>query len=147
MSLASGSQIFCRRAAFDEWRQFVRQHPALADGAPAATPSNGSPMAYLLDGFDEAAGDFESGTEGNRAADRSAQPRQSQSDGVGHDEEPTLGWRPASALRFPAGGLVLQRRLGRGRLLASLAGIAPSARRGSASSNSASMSPPALPQA
>src|SRR5204863_3795400 len=53
MSLATGSQILLTRAAFDDGRQFVRQHPTVSEDnakPPIKWVAHGQ---YLFDGIEE----------------------------------------------------------------------------------------------
>jgi len=102
MSLALPGQILQTRAAFDDARQYVREHPA--DGAVAA----GAPLTmkwiahgpYMFKGADEPLEVFEVGTEGESplaAPPNTEKARRA----VRIDEEETLGWRPAIGLEVP----------------------------------------------
>src|SRR5258706_8212048 len=115
MGLACGSQILLTRAAFDDGRQFVRSHPVVepTDDDPPAMKwvAHGQ---YLFDGIEEPLEIFEVGALG--IAPLIAPP-----DGpkakrrVAHDEESTLGWRPAIRADIPGRpGWAPERRLGEG---------------------------------
>jgi class 3 adenylate cyclase/serine/threonine protein kinase len=104
MSLAEGGQILLTRSAFNDARQFVND-PALKWVAHGP---------YLFKGIDEPVEVFEVGVEG-------ASPLTAPAGGdkgrrvVAHDQEMTLGWRPAVGLEIPGrGGWQLERKLGEG---------------------------------
>lgn len=113
MGLACGGQILLTRAAFDDGRQFVREHPPVDETTPPPIKwvAHGQ---YLFKGMEEPIEVFEVGSEG--LAEFSV-PRESPNAKrcVAADEEPTLGWRPAIGADIPGrGGWKLQRRLGEG---------------------------------
>jgi len=116
MSLALPGQILLTRTAFDNARQYLRDHPPIdvADGAarPALTwMAHGD---YLFHGNDEPMGVFEVGAAGIAPL---SVPKDSEKArrAVAVDEEETLGWRPAVGLDIPGRtGWSLERRLGEG---------------------------------
>jgi serine/threonine-protein kinase len=112
MSLALGNQILLTRQAFNDARQFVSQAPNVLQGAPPLRWMAHGP--YLFKGTDEPLEVYEVGIEGV-----SPLMRPPDSDKVrhvaAHDQEPTLGWRPAVGLPIPGKpGWDLERKLGEG---------------------------------
>lgn len=112
--LGRGAQILLTRAAFDEGRQYVRQHPLVEGVEQALALKWVAHGQYRVEGLDEPLEIFEVGAEG--IAPLSAPP-----DGpegkrlIAHDEESTLGWRPAIYADIPGRpGWALERRLGEG---------------------------------
>jgi serine/threonine-protein kinase len=112
MSLALGKQILLTRLAFNDARQFVSQAPDVLHGAPPLRWMAHGP--YLFKGSDEALDVYEVGIEG-------ISPLMRPPDGekvrhvAAHDQEPTLGWRPAVSLPIPGKpGWELDRKLGEG---------------------------------
>jgi serine/threonine-protein kinase len=113
MSLAGGGQILMTKSVFNDARQFVAAHPAL-DDQPAPQLRWVAHGPYLFKGDDEPLEVFEVGAEGiapltpptgNDKARRV----------VPHDQEPTLGWRPAIGLPISGcPGWLLDRKLGEG---------------------------------
>jgi serine/threonine protein kinase/class 3 adenylate cyclase len=114
MALALPGQILMTRAAFDNARQYVREHPS-ADGE--AAPIVRKWMAhgrYMFKGAEEPLEIFEVGETGiaplkvppdNDKAKRS----------VAADQEETLGWRPAVGMEIPdRKNWILDRKLGEG---------------------------------
>jgi WD40 repeat protein/serine/threonine protein kinase/class 3 adenylate cyclase len=114
MGLASGSQILLTRAAFDDGRQFVREHPPVNRQGEQLQIKWIAHGQYRLEGIDEPVEIFEIGAEG-------IAPLSVPCDGpkarrcVAVDDEPTLGWRPAAGGTIPGrSGWILQRKLGEG---------------------------------
>jgi serine/threonine-protein kinase len=112
MSLALGKQILLTRQAFNDARQFVSQAPDVLQGAPPLRWMAHGP--YLFKGTDEPLDVYEVGIEG-------VSPLMRPPDGdkvrhvAAHDQEPTLGWRPAVSLPIPGKpGWELERKLGEG---------------------------------
>lgn len=112
-SLAQADQILLTRAAFDDARQYVREHPAQGAEAPLELRwvAHGP---YLLKGADAPLEVFEVGALGE--APLSAPPDSEKARrAVSAEEEETLGWRPAGGLSIPhRAGWKLERELGRG---------------------------------
>ncbi len=113
MSLAAGGQILLTRSAFNDARQFVGEHPAV-DGQAKPSLRWVAHGPYLFHGIEETIEVFEVGADG-------AAPLSAPSGGgkarrvVPHDQEPTLGWRPAIGLAIPQRpGWALVKRLGEG---------------------------------
>jgi len=113
MGLALPGQILLTRGAFDDARQYLRQHPAAQAGDPKPLRwiAHGR---YLFKGNDTPLEVFEVGTEG-------AAPLQAPRDSakacrsVTAEELELLGWRPARGLVIPRRvGWVLERKLGEG---------------------------------
>ncbi len=113
MSLGAGGQILMTRAPFDDARQFVADHPEIgAAGKPVIRwIAHGR---YTFDGGEEPLEVFEVGVEG--AAPLAPPPDSGKARrAVPHDQEQTLGWRPAIGLEIPHRvGWILQRKLGEG---------------------------------
>src|SRR5688500_18237156 len=119
MGLALGGQILLTRTAFNEARQFVREHPAVNGEFEHAPPPPLRWVAhgqYQFKGADEPVDIFEVGVPGRS-------PLTPPPDGqkarrlvcCGDEEEKVLGWRPAAGLEIPQRkGWVLERRLGEG---------------------------------
>ncbi len=104
MSLASGGQILLTREAFNHARQFVSD-PSLRWLAHGP---------YLFKGSDEPLDVFEVGAE-KLAPLSPPQDAEKARRVVPHDQEQTLGWRPALGLEVPGRvGWELQRQLGEG---------------------------------
>jgi serine/threonine protein kinase len=113
MGLADGGQILLTQSAFNDARQFV-SHLESGDGA-AATPLKWIAHGrYLFSGIEDPVEVFEVGVEGHsplRVPAGSDKARRV----VPHDEEPTLGWRPAVGLEVPGrAGWILDHKLGEG---------------------------------
>ncbi|MBC8106130.1 MAG: protein kinase, partial [Anaerolineae bacterium] len=112
MSLATGGQILLTASAFNDARQFVNASPESLQGTPPLKwIAHG---LYLFKGSDEPLDVFEVGIEGfsplTRPSDSEKVKRV-----VSHDQEPTLGWRPAIGLAIPnRPGWNLDRKLGDG---------------------------------
>lgn len=114
MALACGGQILLTRAAFNDARQFVSEHPALNGKAVVPALRWMAHGPYLCKGLEEPVEVFEVGADG-------AAPLSAPAGGevgkrvVPHDQEPTLGWRPAAGLAVPSRtGWTLERKLGEG---------------------------------
>ena len=116
MGLALPGQTLLTRAACDNARQYVREHPVVSDDENEPLPklrwmAHGR---YLFQGHDEALEIFEVGAEGIaplRVPPSAGKARRA----VGIDDEETLGWRPAIGLTIPGrDGWLLERRLGEG---------------------------------
>ncbi len=120
MSLGVGGQILLTRVAFDEARQFVREHPVVASAGDASASISLPPLKwmahgeYLFKGASDPIEVFEVGGEGIaplRPPPDSDKARRS----VSASEEETLGWRPAVGLEVPQRvGWTLTRKLGEG---------------------------------
>lgn len=115
--LALPGQILLTRTAFDDSRQYVREHPPIGSGGadqPVLTLRWMAHGPYLLKGRDEPLEVFEVGAEGIaplKAPGDSEKARRA----VRLDEEETLGWRPAAGLEIPRrSGWKLERQLGLG---------------------------------
>jgi len=111
--LAQPRQVLLSRAAFDDARQWVREHPAV-DGRPVPELRWQAHGPYLFKGADEPAEVFEVGGAGLAPM---SPPRDSEKArrAVRAGEEETLGWRPATGLEVPQRpGWMLERRLGEG---------------------------------
>jgi serine/threonine-protein kinase len=113
MSLADGGQILLTRTAFNDARQFVSEHPRSTDQPPPALKwvAHG---AYLFKGVDEPIEVFEVGAEGLAPLSAPIDVAKGRRV-VPHDQEPTLGWRPAVGLTIPQRvGWLLEKRIGEG---------------------------------
>jgi class 3 adenylate cyclase/serine/threonine protein kinase len=112
MSLATGGQVLLTAQAFNDARQSVGQSTGVDnDAKPLRWIAHGP---YLFKGTDQPLDVYEVGIEG-------ASPLMRPPDGekarrvVPHDQEATLGWRPAVALEVPGrSGWVLEQKLGDG---------------------------------
>lgn len=113
MSLALPGQTLLTRAAFDEARQSVREHPAVR-GAPARDLIWMAHGRYLFAGAEEPMEVFEVGARG--LAPLAAPPDTDKvRSAVPAGEEAVLGWRPGAGLDVPGReSWVLERRLGEG---------------------------------
>jgi WD40 repeat protein/class 3 adenylate cyclase len=111
-SLAGGGQILLTRTAFNDARQFVSEQPA-CDGQAAAPLTWSAHGSYLFKGLDDPVEVFEVASEGAPPAVPTAGETARRV--VPHDQEQTLGWRPAVGLAIPGRvGWALERRLGEG---------------------------------
>lgn len=115
MSLAAGSQILMTSAAFDNARQFLREHPTVnCDDRPQPVLKWMAHGAYLFKGSDDALGIYEVGAEGVAPLHAPADSEKARR-AVKPGEEEMLGWRPGVGLEVPGRrGWVLERRLGEG---------------------------------
>jgi serine/threonine-protein kinase len=118
MGLACGGQILMTRAAFDDARQYVREHPSV-DTKTADSPDS-PPLKwlahgrYLFKGYDDPLEVFEVGAEGV-APLSPPQDSEKARRALSHEEEQTLGWRPAVGLEIPAKpGWIVDRKIGEG---------------------------------
>jgi serine/threonine-protein kinase len=115
-ALALPGQILLTRSAFDDSRQYVREHPPIGEAKAdeALTLRWMAHGPYVLKGRDEPLEVFEVGAEGIaplHAPGDSEKARRA----VRVDEEETLGWRPAAGLEIPRRkGWTLERQLGLG---------------------------------
>ena len=110
MSLAVGGQVLLTRGAFDDARQFVREGQQQS-GAHLKWMAHGP---YLFKGSEDPMEVFEVGLAGisplARPADSEKAKRVAR-----HEEEGTLGWRPALGQEIPGkSGWLLDRKLGEG---------------------------------
>jgi serine/threonine-protein kinase len=114
MSLALPGQILMTRAAFDNARQFVREHQSTDGEMPAVTRKWMAHGRYLFKGAEEPLEVFEVGEIG--IAPLSVPPDNDKARrSVAADQEETLGWRPAVGLEIPdRKNWILERRLGEG---------------------------------
>lgn len=117
MGLCETGQILLTRAAFDDARQFVREHPLAAPAANAGKALAIQWMAhgpYLFKGNDDALEIFEVGTSGLaplRAPKDSEKARRAVTPG----DEAMYDWRPAVGLALPRRDYYfLERKLGEG---------------------------------
>ncbi|CAN5632702.1 hypothetical protein BH09PLA1_BH09PLA1_06380 [soil metagenome] len=112
MSLATGGQILLTASAFNDARQFVNASPeALQDTPPLKWIAHGP---YLFKGSDEPLDVFEVGLENFSPLVRPPDSEKVKRI-VPHDQEPTLGWRPAVGLDIPSRpGWTLERKIGDG---------------------------------
>lgn len=112
MSLATGGQILLTATAFNDARQYVHRCPdMLKDAPPLRWMAHGR---YLFKGAEDPLEVYEVGIENFSPL---AAPANSDKvkRAVAHDQEPTLGWRPAIALPVPGRpGWQLVRKLGEG---------------------------------
>jgi serine/threonine protein kinase/class 3 adenylate cyclase len=101
MSLGAGGQTLLTRHAFDDARQYVREHPPLADGAPTPALGWAAHGRYRFKGKDEDPLEvFEVGAVG--LAPLTAPPDAEKARRVvDSDEEETLGWRPGAGVEIP----------------------------------------------
>lgn len=114
-TLARPGQVLLSKPAFDDARQFVRQHPDCASGqCPASDLQWKSHGHYRFKGVEEPQEVFEVGA-------ASTAPLRPPPDGdkgwyIGTpDDEAMRGWRPAAAQAIPAReNWILERRLGEG---------------------------------
>jgi serine/threonine protein kinase/class 3 adenylate cyclase len=112
MSLAVGGQILLTGTAFNDARQYVNRSPDILRDAPCLRwIAHGK---YLFKGADDPLEVYEVGIDKfsplSRPADSEKVKRV-----VPHDEEQTLGWRPAAALEVPGRtGWQLLRKVGEG---------------------------------
>jgi serine/threonine-protein kinase len=112
MSLAIGGQILLTDTAFNDARQYVNRCPEILKDAPCLRwMAHGR---YLFKGADDPLEVYEVGLD-----KVSPLVRPGDSDKVKrvvpHDQESTLGWRPAAALQVPGRvGWLLLRKLGEG---------------------------------
>jgi serine/threonine protein kinase/class 3 adenylate cyclase len=112
MSLAVGGQILLTETAFNDARQYVNCSPAiLGKTPPLRWMAHGR---YLFQGADDPLEVYEVGVDNffplQRPGDSQKVKRV-----VPHDQESTLGWRPAAALPVPGrAGWQLVRKLGEG---------------------------------
>lgn len=114
MGLALPGQILMTRAAFDNARQYVREHQSATDEGPAVTRKWMAHGRYMFKGAEEPLEIFEVGEVGTaplRVPPDSDKARRA----VAADQEETLGWRPAVGMPIPERkNWVLERRLGEG---------------------------------
>ena len=114
VELGLPGQILTTRAVFDEARQVLRDHPSgegVDQGPRLRWMAHGN---YLIQGSDDPVRVFEVGGDGIAPLEP---PRDSETTrrSVSAEEEPTLGWRPATGLEIPRrSGWTLERRLGEG---------------------------------
>jgi serine/threonine protein kinase/class 3 adenylate cyclase len=101
MNLALGGQILLTRHAFDDGRQYVRQHPPVpGDGEPPPIQWMAHGRYRLKGKDDDPLEVFEVGAVG--LAPLLAPPNSDKAwRVVNSDEEETLGWRPAVGLEIP----------------------------------------------
>lgn len=112
MSLASGGQILLTQHVFNDARQYVREAPAILEPAPALRWLSHGP--YLFKGVDEPINVCEVGIDGISPLAAPASGDKAKRV-VPHDQEQTLGWRPAVGLEIPdRPGWLLERKLGDG---------------------------------
>ena len=118
MSLGMGGQVLLTRVAFDEARQFVREHPVVPSMGDTSAPlpplkwmAHGE---YLFKGTSDPIDVFEVGGEG--IAPLTPPPDTDKARrSVSAIQEETLGWRPAVGLEVPQRvGWTLTRKLGEG---------------------------------
>lgn len=115
MGLGSGGQTLLTRHAFDDARQYVREHPPVSDGGAPPALAWAAHGRYRFKGKDEDPLEvFEVGVVGLAPLD--APPDSEKARRVlNADEEETLGWRPASNAEIPGKpGWVTQQKLGEG---------------------------------
>ena len=114
MSLAVPGQILMTRAAFDNARQYVREHQSSDGENPAINRKWMAHGRYLFKGADEPLEIVEVGEVG--VAPLSVPPNTDKARrAVAADQEETLGWRPAVGLEIPdRKNWVLDRKLGEG---------------------------------
>ena len=114
MSLALPGQILMTRAAFDNARQFVREHQSTDGQMPSVTRKWMAHGRYLFKGAEEPIEVFEVGEVGT--APLAVPPDTDKARrSVAADQEETLGWRPAVGLEIPDRKYwILERRLGEG---------------------------------
>lgn len=99
MSLAGGGQILMTRFPFNEARKFIAEHPKV-DGKAAPPLKWVAHGQYLIRGSDEPIEVFEVGADG--LAPLTPPPDNDKGRRVvPHDQEQTLGWRPAIGLEVP----------------------------------------------
>jgi class 3 adenylate cyclase/serine/threonine protein kinase len=120
MSLALPGQILMTRAAFDDSRQYVREHPRKSEDDASGLSAQALVLKwmahgqYLFKGSDEPLEVFEVGAPGS-APLRAPKDTEKARRAVRVDEEETLGWRPAVGLDIPhRHGWTLERELGVG---------------------------------
>ncbi|MBL8901051.1 MAG: tetratricopeptide repeat protein [Planctomycetes bacterium] len=112
--LALADQILLSRGAFDDARQYLREHPARNAAGEQPKLAWIAHGPYLLKGAEEPLDIFEVGAVGE-AALRTPPDSEKARRAVRAGEEETLGWRPASGLAIPhRAGWRLERELGRG---------------------------------
>ncbi|HSV16301.1 MAG TPA: protein kinase, partial [Tepidisphaeraceae bacterium] len=97
MSLAVGGQILLTQHVFNDARQFVRESPQALPGSPPLRWLSHGP--YLFRGIDEPIRVCEVGIEGISPLSPPTSDKAKRV--VPHDEEQTLGWRPAVGLDVP----------------------------------------------
>ena len=114
MGLSLPGQILMTRAAFDNARQYVREHQSATDDSPAVTRKWMAHGRYLFKGAEEPLEIFEVGEVG--VAPLGVPPDSDKARrAVAADQEETLGWRPAVGMPIPERkNWVLERRLGEG---------------------------------
>lgn len=114
MSLSLPGQILMTRAAFDNARQYVREHATSEGDSPGVARKWIAHGRYLFQGAEEALEVFEVGEVGVaplRVPPDSDKARRA----VAADQEETLGWRPAVGMEVPERrNWVLERKLGEG---------------------------------
>jgi class 3 adenylate cyclase len=114
MGLALPGQILMTRAAFDNARQYVREHPTTDGEAAPVTRKWIAHGRYMFKGAEEPLEIFEVGEVGVaplQVPPDSEKARRS----VAADQEETLGWRPAVGMEIPdRKGWMLDRKLGEG---------------------------------
>ncbi len=114
MGLAEGGQILLTRAPFDEARKFVDEHPlpvGVFRPIPLRWMAHGP---YLFKGADEPMEIFEVGAEGLAPLAVPGDAEKAKRVAT-HDQEETLGWRPAAGQPVPnRAGWLLESKLGEG---------------------------------
>ena len=114
MGLSLPGQILMTRAAFDNARQYVREHQSAEGSTPATTRKWMAHGRYLFKGAEEPLEVFEVGEVGIaplRVPPDSEKARRA----VAADQEETLGWRPAVGMDIPERkNWILDRKLGEG---------------------------------
>jgi WD40 repeat protein/class 3 adenylate cyclase len=115
MSLARGGQVLLTRMAFEEGRQYVAEHPPLADGSPPLPLNWKAYGPYRFKGQeDQPVEVFEVGAIGHaplRAPPDSEKAKQ----GAVKSDTPLIDWRPAAGVPIPGRpGWAIERKLGEG---------------------------------
>lgn len=114
MGLAEGGQILLTRFPFDEARKSVNEHP-LPKGVFRPIPLRWMAHGpYLFKGTDEPMDIFEVGADGLAPLQAPGNAEKARRVAT-HDQEETLGWRPAAGQPVPSRpGWLLETRLGEG---------------------------------